>query len=156
MTEEETRQNIEENERMTVQCVCDTLQAYGSRIRLYLADFISALCDVDKERMFSACNELDVAQARGLYFYAYRYMTGYTYEKIGKTAKDLYNKEFTGHGVASSVNKMYMLIEQQPIWRKRWMIVKRIIKTQNEIDFEPPIPITITVPSNVEVTIKKE
>ena len=79
-----------------------------------------------------------------------------TYEKIGKLSGELYGKTFTKVGVAASVNKMYTLIEQQPIWRKRWTIIKRIIKLQNEMVFEPQVPVTITIPKNVELTIKKE
>jgi len=106
MTEEEIKQNLEENERITMNCVCDTLSAYGGRIRLYLADFIASLCNVEKEKMFSTCNNLDVAQARWLFWYAYRYMTNETYEKIGKLSGELYGKTFTKVGVAASVNKM--------------------------------------------------
>lgn len=156
MTEEEIKQELEENERITMQCVCDTLLNYEGKIRTYLADFVASLCNVDRDRMFSESNSLDVAQARWLFWYAYRYMTNETYEKIGKLSGELYGKTFTKVGVASSVNKMYTLIEQQPIWRKRWTIIKRIIKLQNEMVFEPQVPITITVPKNVELTIKKE
>lgn len=157
MTEEEIKNNLEENERIAMQCVCDTLRQYGSRTRIYLADFVATLCDVEKKLMFSSCNELDVAQARGLYFYAYRYMTGYTYEKIGKISQDVYGKAFTGHGVASSVNKTYTLIEQQPIWRKRWTIVKRIIKQTNTlVEDEAQEPIKIIIPKNANVELKRE
>ena len=52
--------------------------------------------------------------------------------------------------------KMYTLIEEQPIWRKRWTILKRIIKMQNAMIVEPDIPVTITIPKNIELTIKKE
>lgn len=156
MTEEEIKQELEENERMTMKCVCDTLLNYEGNIRTYLADFVASLCNVDRDVMFSESNSLDVAQARWLFWYAYRYMTNETYEKIGKLSGELYGKTFTKVGVAVSVNKMYTLIEQQPIWRKRWTIIKRIIKLQNEMVFEPQVPITITIPKNVELTIKKE
>ena len=156
MTEEEIKQKLEENERVVMQCVCDTLLNYENRIRSYLADFVASLCNVETERMFSENNSLDVAQARWLFWYAYRYMTNETYEKIGKLSGELYGKTFTKVGVAASVNKMYNLIEQQPIWRKRWTIIKRIIKLQNEMVFEPQVPITITIPNNVELKIKKE
>jgi hypothetical protein len=105
--------------------------------------------------MFSNDSHLDVAQARCLFWYAYRYMTNETYEKIGKLSSELYGKAFTKVAVAESVNKMNIMIEQQPIWKKRWAIVRRIIKTQNEIVFEPQIPVTIAVPKNVVLTIKK-
>lgn len=156
MTEEEIKQELEENERVVMQFVCDTLLNYEGKIRTYLADFVASLCNVDKHRMFSENNSLDVAQARWLFWYAYRYMTNETYEKIGKLSGELYGKTFTKVGVAASVNKMYTLIEQQPIWRKRWTIIKRIIKLQNEMVFEPQVPVTITIPKNVELTIKKE
>lgn len=156
MTEEEIKQNLEENERITMQCVCDTLSNYEGRIRTYLANFVASLCNVDIDKMFSESNCIDVAQARWLFWYAYRYMTNETYEKIGKLTGSVYGKTFTKVGVASSVNKMYTLIEQQPIWRKRWTIVKRIIKMQNEMEFEPQVPISITIPKNVKLTIKKE
>lgn len=157
MTEEEIKQNLEENERITMNCVCDALSAYGGRIRLYLADFIASLCNVEKEKMFSTCNNLDVAQARWLFWYAYRYMTNETYEKIGKLSGDLYGKTFTKVGVAASVNKMYELIEQQPIWRKRWLIVKRIIKISNTlIEEQENQPIKIIIPKNANVELIKQ
>lgn len=155
MTEEEIKQNLEENERLMMTCVCDTLVNYERCVRTYLADFIASLCNVETERMFSDDNHLDVAQARWLFWYAYRYMTNETYEKIGKLSGELYGKVFTKVGVASSVNKMNIMIEQQPIWKKRWTIVKRIIKQQSEMVFEPQIPVTIAVPKNVVLTIKK-
>jgi hypothetical protein len=115
---------------------------------------VASLCDVDRDKMFTECNNIDVVQARGLYWYARRYMTGDTYEKIGKTPTD--GKTFTKVGVATSVNKMAHLIESQPIWKKRWNVIKRIIKLQNEMVFEPQVPMTITIPKNVQLTIKKE
>jgi chromosomal replication initiation ATPase DnaA len=155
MTEEEIKNELADNERIAMKCVCDTLLNYEGRVRNYLADFVASLCNVETERMFSDDNHLDVAQARWLFWYAYRYMTNETYEKIGKLSGELYGKAFTKVGVASSVNKMNMMIEQQPIWKKRWTIVKRIIKLQSEMVFEPQIPITISIPKNVELTIKK-
>ena len=157
MTEEEIKQNLEENERITMNCVCDTLSAYGGRIRLYLADFIASLCNVEKEKMFSTCNNLDVAQARWLFWYAYRYMTNETYEKIGKLSGELYGKTFTKVGVAASVNKMYELIENGGIWRKRWLIVKRIIKISNTlIEEQENQPIKIIIPKDANVELIKQ
>ena len=124
---------------------------------MYLAEFVASLCSVETERMFSSSNDLDVAQARWLFWYAYRYMTNETYEKIGKLSMPLYGKTFTKVGVASSVNKMYTLIEQKPIWRKRWTIIKRIIKQcENVIDDETQKPIKIIVPKDANIELKRE
>lgn len=156
MTEEEIKRSLEDNERITMMSVCDTLRNYEGRVRLYLASFVASVCNVDDERMFSASSDLDVVQARYLFWYAYRYMSNETYDKIGRVSKELGGKVFTGTGVAAGVSKMYSLIEQQPIWRKRWTIIKRIIKEDNNTIVEPPTPITITVPKNVELTVKRE
>jgi hypothetical protein len=157
MTEEEIRQNLEENERITMNCVCDTLAVYEGRIRTYLADFVASLCNVEKDKMFSNCNNLDVAQARWLFWYAYRYMTNETYEKIGKLSNEIYDKTFTKVGVATGVNKMYELIENGGVWRKRWLIVKRIIKFSNTlIEEQENQPIRIIIPKNANVELKRE
>ena len=157
MTEDEVVQELKDNERQMVDSICSVLSAYEGNIRLCLSKFVAALCDVEIERMFSNDNHLDVAQARWLFWYAYRYMTGETYEKIGKLSEPLYGKSFTKVGVAASVNKMYELIEQQPIWRKRWTIVKRIIKQTNSlVEDETQEPIKIIIPKNANVEFKRE
>lgn len=157
MTEEEIKNELADNERMAMKCVCDTLLNYEGRVRNYLADFVASLCNVEKEKMFSENNSLDVAQARWLFWYAYRYMTGETYEKIGRLSYDTYGKTFTKVGVASSVNKMSVMIEQQPIWKKRWTIVKRIIRITNSlIDENTEEPIKIIIPKNANVELKRE
>ena len=157
MTEEEIKQNLEENERKTIEYICGALNTYGFNVRLYLADFIASLCNVEKEKMFSTCNNLDVAQARWLFWYAYRYMTNETYEKIGKLSGELYGKTFTKVGVAASVNKMYELIENGGIWRKRWLIVKRIIKFSNTlIEEQENQPIKIIIPKDANVELIKQ
>ena len=147
MTEGDIVEKLKDNEKQMVDKICLALSEYEGNIRTYLAKFIAALCDVDIERMFSNDNHLDVAQARWLFWYAYRYMTGET----------LYGKSFTKVGVAASVNKMYALIEQQPIWRKRWTIIKRVIKqSENFIDDETQKPIRIIIPKDANVELKRE
>lgn len=156
MNEETVKYKLEENERNTIQTVCETLKNYEGEMMSCIASFVAALCDVDEKDMFSNKNTLDAAQARSLFWYAYRYMTNETYDKIGRLSLKPFGKKFTAFGVSASVNKMHNLIEQQPIWRKRWTILKRVIKTQNALVVEPNIPVTITIPKNVELTIKKE
>jgi hypothetical protein len=51
---------------------------------------------------------------------------------------------------------MSELIENNPIWSKRWSILKIIIKSQKVGIDESSVPITIKVPKNVTATIKKE
>ena len=155
MTEEDVRNELSESERIAIKCACDTFRGHGERLRLYLASFVASVCDISDDDMLSSCSA-DALRARWMYFCAYRYMTNETYDRISKTFYELSKIPFTASGVANAISKMYGLIEQQPIWRKRWVIIKRVIKESNGTLTEPPTQITITVPKNVEVTIKKE
>ena len=84
-------------------------------------------------------------------------MTNETYEKSGKLSGELYGKTFTKVGVAASVNKMYELIENGGIWRKRWLIVKRIIKISNTlIEEQENQPIKIIIPKDANVELIKQ
>ena len=158
MNEEQLTTTIDDFERNAIKTICETLQGYEATIHRHLADFVAALCNVEKEKMFADCNQADVSQARWLFWFAYRYMTNETYAKIGDMTSANYGKRFTKQGVAASVNKMAALIEQEPVWKKRWSIIKRIIKAQHTlIDEEAQEhPIRIVVPKNVKVELRKE
>lgn len=156
MTGEQLKSRLEENEKNAILGICKILANYEGNIYDYIADFVSSLCCITKERMFSDSKSIDVAQARGLFFYAYRYMTANTYDKIGRITGETYGKRFTPEGVKSSIVKMSELIESSPIWSKRWSILKIIIKSQKVGIDESHVPITIKVPKNVTATIKKE
>jgi len=155
MTEEQINQELENNEQVVMQYLNDVLKQYNAKTTKYLADFVASLCDVDRDKMFTECNNIDVVQARGLYWYARRYMTGDTYEKIGKTPND--GKTFTKVGVATSVNKMAHLIESQHIWKKRWSIIKRIVKTKQQdsgVDTTIVIQVPKSLKDNVNIVVK--
>jgi chromosomal replication initiation ATPase DnaA len=110
-----------------VDAICELLRQQEMPIIEYLADFVAALCDVNKEDMLGNTDRVNVTQARWLFWYAYRFMTNEPYEKIAqRTAINGY--KFSQQGITNGANKMSMMIEQEPIWRKRWTIVKRIIK----------------------------
>jgi hypothetical protein len=156
MTGEQLKSRLNENERNAIVGICKILADYEGNICDHIADFVSSLCCITKERMFSDSKSIDVAQARGLFFYAYRYMTANTYDKIGRITGETYGKRFTPEGVKSSIVKMSELIESNPIWSKRWSILKIIIKSQKVGIDELSVPITIKVPKNVTATIKKE
>ena len=154
MSEEQLSEILAENDENVVSDVCNILAGHGNLIISSLADFVASMCHVDKDAMFANNTTLVVSQARWLFWYAYRYMTNETYCKIGKETGALYGREFTQFGVSSGVGKMSVLIEKEPIWRKRWSIIKRIIKEYN--GEEKPEPVKVFVPKNVNVEVIKE
>lgn len=153
MTEENVLKILTDNDRDTVQSVCDALRNYDGVALSCIADFVAALCNIEKEDMFSGSSILSVSQARWLFWYAYRYMTNETYEKIGKEMEFLYGRKFSQFGVSAGVNKMSALIEKEPVWKRRWAIIKRIIKEYNSIDKCEPVK--VFVPKNVNIEVIK-
>lgn len=156
ITDSEIVKSIDDNDRAVANRICEALRSYKGCIDARLASFVSAVCNVDIEDFASPNREVEVAQTRWLYWYAYRYMTNSTYKAICDIHKRQFGKVYTAQNVAASVKKMTVMIDREPIWKKRWHAIRNIIKSQHEVAEEPPIPITITVPKNVEVTIKKE
>lgn len=146
-------QSIEERIEYALSC----LLGFEKDVQVYLAKCVASLCDVAEEKMLSDCNTVYVAQARWLYWYAYRYMTNETYEKIADNTERMCGKRFTKQGVASSINKMSALIENEPVWKKRWAIIKRIIKLRDvDNDKKADNTITINIPKELreQITIK--
>lgn len=156
MDVEQINKEIMQGEIDVIQHICEALRKYEVHIPTHLSKFVASICGVDVKNMFSDCHNLEVSHARWLFWYAYRYTTNETYEKIGKLSTNYCGKYFSKAAVALSVKKMDELIEQQSIWKKRWFVIKQIIKEYNGLVIEPSVPITITIPKNVELTIKKE
>lgn len=127
---DEVRSDIERINAFDVSGICEQLRQHEVPLINYLADFVASICDVPVDSMFQNVDRVSVAQARWLFWYAYRYMTGDTYEKISIVTSRLGHK-FTSQGVTHGVNKMAVIIEKEPIWRKRWTIIKHIIKEYN-------------------------
>ena len=101
-----------------------------------------------------------LAQARWLYWYAIRYMTNETYDKIAVRTTAKSGCSFTPNGIGQSINKMAALINSEPIWVKRWTIIKRIIKLRDAPanGFEPQETVTmyVTAPKGIKVEIKTD
>ena len=121
----------------------------GMAINDYLADVIASLCGISAKEMLSDTNATHLAQPRWLYWYAYRYMTGESFLKMTKVLK-VGSKTFTEKGIQGGVEKMSAMIESEPIWGKRWSIVKRIIKLNEETKENISDTIVINVPKNIK------
>lgn len=149
MGEEKYVQELSNSELVTIQSVCDTLRNYENRIKTHLADFVAALCGVDVDTMLSNDAHDYIVQARGLYWYACRYMTNESYEKIALATQ--YNGfKFSPSCVAKNVAKMMIIIEQEPMWKKRWVIIKRILKLQDKSNNDEDTTIVVQIPKDLK------
>ena len=158
-TEDEYKAEWKHVDSECVNQALDCLRQHDVNIHEYLASIIASLCDVTAEEMFSNKNTLYMAQARWLFWYAYRYMTNETYEKMSLRVMRLHGKKFTPQGVGMSINKMSQMIDTEPLWAKRWSIAKKIIKLrerQDEVKEDNTIVIQVPrdIKDNVNIVIK--
>lgn len=149
-------EKMSEIDKQTLDSICTLLHGYECKIQYWLAYFVSSLCNVEICKMLNDCNTLSVAQSRWLFWYAYRRMTNNTYEKIADVSSQYYGKHFTTATIANGITKMTQMIESEPIWTKRWVIISRIIKQYRENLIDNEEPIKIVVPKNAKVEIKRK
>jgi chromosomal replication initiation ATPase DnaA len=100
----------------------------------YIADCVAALCDVSKKVMLSNTQVLHNVRARYLYWYACRYMTNESYEKISMMSQQNDGYKHTASAISSGIKKMSSMIEDEPLWNKRWLAIKSVIKEQFHIE----------------------
>ena len=126
-------------------------------IMAYLADTVASLCNIDRDEMLKPSSEAHLAQPRWLFWYAYRYMTSETLEKVSEMTERCCGHRFTPSGIGQCVNKMSQLINTVPIWTKRWTIIKKIIKLRYaDSNKSTENTITITVPKELKDIINIE
>lgn len=109
-----------------ITAVCDQLRRYDDDIVLYIVDFVAALCGVDAKKMMSNNDKRLYAEPRWLVWYACRYITNSGFSKIAQMTAP-HGHMFTGNSVQKCSGKMSQMIDEIPIWGKRWRILKNII-----------------------------
>lgn len=92
-----------------------------------IASFVASLCDVEVSDMLSVTNNTQIAQARWLYWFALRYYTHDTYQTISERTK-LDGHAFAAAGIGMCITKMSNLIEQDDVWKRRWVVTRRMMR----------------------------
>lgn len=133
--------------------VCRLLDKYNYDLLNNLIMFVSSLCNLDPIDMLSISDKIYVSQSRWLLWYAYRYMTHESYEKIAERTC-IGGHVFNTRSVAAGIEKMAHIIETEDVWLKRWTIIKKIIKLWKSKEEVENNEITITIPKNWKVKIK--
>lgn len=158
--DEQIKNDWQRLETENIEKACDLLRQHEIRIEDYMADIVASLCNVDCAEMLTNSSVSYLAQARWLYWYAIRYMTNETYDKIAMRTTAKSGCKFTPNGIGQSINKMALLVAQEPIWIKRWTIIKHIIKLRDTVIKEKGDMETLTMkiiaPKGVKVELKNE
>lgn len=119
-------QDLKDIDQQTVDVVCDLLRQYSTNTSMYLANMVASVCDVDVDEMLTDTKHLQNSHARWFFWFAYRYMTNENYDSIAR--KTGTKRKFTVGSIGYCISKMSMMVESEPIWVKRWTIIKRVIK----------------------------
>lgn len=141
--------------------ILELVRSHEYDIYTYLAETVAALCGIDVDKMLAFNSKIYVIQPRWLFWYAYRYMTGETFEKIAEMTKNKGNYYFTPNSICHSINKMSALIESAPLWKKRWTIIKRIIKlrdanVEEQVDNTIVIQVPRDIKDKIQISIKEK
>lgn len=155
-SDEEIRKDISKIDKKIADAV-ECLRNYDMDVFEYIADVVASVCNVDVCRMLSDDRTMQIVQARWLYWFAYRYLTNSTYERISEETSCGASKQYTYAGVGIGINKMSAMIAEDPVWRRRWGVVKRVLKLINEEEEKTfNHIITIQVPKEIKdkITIK--
>ena len=156
MVDDKVVSELKESQDFHIKKAVEHLLLCEKDINKHLSDFVAALCEVPKSSMLSNTHVAYCAHARYLYWYAYRYMTNESYEKIAAMSCESGHK-YTQSAIATGVNKMSTMIEEEPLWNKRWLIIKRIIKLQwqdETIDNTIVIQVPKDLKGKINITIK--
>lgn len=137
----------------TIKDVCGLLDKYNYDLLNNLIQYVAALCNLDPIDMLSISDKIYVSQSRWLLWYAHRYMTHESYEKIAERTC-IEGHVFNTRSVAAGIEKMAHIIETEEIWQKRWAIIKKIIKLWRSNETEENKEITITIPKDWKVKVK--
>ena len=159
-TDEEIKNDVRNIEKDTLVEAFNLLRKYNSSNDEYLAEAVASACDVDIEEMMSDTKHLTNSHARWLYWYAYRYSTNASYYDIAKRGEKY--RLFTESCVGICVSKMAMMIDNEPIWKKRWTIVKHVIKTISSVSMtqiplfqeQTVVKLSVLKPENVDIKVE--
>lgn len=155
MNNDEIRDRMQAIGDETINKACDLLRGYNQKCNAFLAEIVASVCDISVQDLMCDTKHIQHSHARWLYWYAYRYMTNESYKTIAK--KHAPYKVFTEGGIGISVARMNMMIDQVPIWKKRWLIVKNIIRAiQDDVNLNSDtttLTLNVVPPKGIDVKI---
>ena len=153
--DDEIKKSWTEIDDEVVRNVCALLYGYNYDLLNNLVYFVASLCDIEPYDMLSINDKIHASQSRWLLWYAYRYMTHESYERIAEQTH-IEGHRFQTRSVAAGIEKMSKLVEQETLWGKRWGIIKQIIriwKNENN-EMQASREILVSVPKEIDVKIK--
>lgn len=161
INEESVKAELREVQDVAMKEIDLALSKVDYDIQNMLSKYVASVCNVEEGDMLAPVSNLHATQARWLYWYALRYMTGATYDHIAEmSAFD--GAQVRAVSVSKGIAKISVLIDRDRSWTARWRVIKHIIKLVGDVDKEEKksdYRVQIHVPEemkdNIDVVIRK-
>lgn len=153
MSENEAIERVKQAEEKAISDACKALKGYDVSIKDCIAQLVASLCGISTRELLQDTTRVPTKHARWLYWYSYKQLTNESCETISKMS-DKY-RHFHTSSITTAITHMSMMISEEPIWAKRWDIIKRVINTINEVK-EKDLTIKIRHPQGIKVELKQE
>lgn len=138
-----------------IRSITKKLSEYEYDLLNNLIYYVAAICNVDPIDMLSVNDKVHISQCRWLLWYAHRYMTHDSYEKISEKTS-IEGHRFKTRSIAAGIEKMSKMIAEDKNWEKKWNIIRHIIRLWKNDDLtkEKKNQVIIIAPNNIEIKIK--
>lgn len=155
-TDDEIRNDWERLDSENLEKACEYLRKIEGNVEDYLADIVASMCNISVDDMFKNTSVAYIAQPRWLYWYAVRYVTNETYEKIAARTRER-GFAFAPNGIGQSINKMAKMVDANPLWTKRWTMLKHIIKLRDtNVTKQETVTFRVIAPKGYKLELKSE
>lgn len=137
MNEQKIKSEITNMRNKTFKEIEAILRKFDFNDQNMIASFVASLCGVDVADMLSVTHHANISQARWMYWYAQRYYTHDTYQRISERTM-LDGHSFSLECICRDITKIMAIIESDDVWRRRWVVTKRMLKLLNDpMDYQP-------------------
>lgn len=125
MNEDKLKQDWVNIKEQYYQEVREVLSRHGINMIRFLFEAVCGLCNVSIDDMQAHAPTQQAQQARALFWYVWREATYEPYAKIAMLSKEL-GLDFTLDSIRKSVVTMSDMVRTEPIWKRRWIEMKKV------------------------------
>ena len=127
---EEIKERLEEKQSNWGEELKVLLNKHDKNALESLLDCVAWVCGVERDELKNGTT-LYCSQTRWLLWFAYRFFSAETYERIGDVMKEI-GLDYSNDGIRKGVAKMSNLIDYEQTWKKKWAVVKQFIISIDE------------------------
>ena len=153
MRKEDATNEIKNAETKAINEASAALSNYTKSVAQNLAKLVASLCGITVQELLYDTTKVPSKHARWLFWYTYKQITNESCSSISKRTEE--TRFFCTSAVSSGITNMGMMVSQNPIWSKRWAILKSVINEINEVEKKEQ-RVLIKHPKGVKIELMEE